>query len=285
MASTGPRPQRPEGRIIRFFHPDVHVEVRRLGAAGLDLLVLLVVQTWINDVFGVTHAGNGAALTPIGDGYAYLTGATTVDPLWLALLAVVLYSVQEALFGATWGKLVAGLRVIDQEGGRPTLGAVLVRNILRLVDYWPGLYAVGIVAAMLSPRRQRLGDRVAHTLVVRAESALLSHRTRPELRRAGLALAGVAALLVALCLWFSYYGRPPLVIQGLANTNAFPTSGGVASYVLGAPRWGQGVVTYPVTYITLRPRQHCTGQLALRWRGFLSLGGGWRLDGASVHCQ
>jgi uncharacterized RDD family membrane protein YckC len=46
------------------------------------------------------------------------------------------------------------------------LGASVVRNVLRLVD---GLffYLVGALFALASSRGQRLGDRAAHTLVVR----------------------------------------------------------------------------------------------------------------------
>src|SRR5207244_13536730 len=72
------------------------------------------------------------------------------------------------------GKLVAGVCVVDVDGRRPTIGAVLVRNILRLVDYWPLFYVVGIIAAMTSPSRQRLGDRVARTLVDRKSTRLNS---------------------------------------------------------------------------------------------------------------
>ena len=47
-----------------------------------------------------------------------------------------------------------------------TFGAALVRNLLRLVDAL-FFYLVGAIFALASPRGQRLGDRAAHTLVVR----------------------------------------------------------------------------------------------------------------------
>jgi hypothetical protein len=71
MASVDPHAQHREGRIIPFYRPDVHVEVRRLGAAALDLLILLVLQTWINDVFGVTRLTGGPPLHRAG--YLYVT--------------------------------------------------------------------------------------------------------------------------------------------------------------------------------------------------------------------
>lgn len=280
-----PRP--PDGRIIAFFHPDVHVEVRRIGAAGFDLLVLLVLQTWVNDVFGVTRVTGGSPTTPIGGGYAYFTSTTTVDLPWLALLALVVFGIQEALFGATWGKLLTGLRVVDAGGGRPTLTAVFVRNAVRLIDYWPGFYAIGIVAALLSPRRQRLGDRAARTLVVRAETAPLARRSPGELRVRSLGLAGGLLLFTAFCLGFSYIGRPPLVIAGMANTSMLPGSFGqaVASYRLGAAHWGNGAVTYPISYATVVGRKTCSGSITLRWHGFFAVGGGWKMAGGELHCR
>jgi uncharacterized RDD family membrane protein YckC len=284
MASVDPHAQHREGRIIPFYRPDVHVEVRRLGAAALDLLILLVLQTWINDVFGITRLTGGPPLHRAAGGYLYVTTVTTVDVPWLALLMVVYFSVQEALFGATWGKLVAGVCVVDVDGRRPTLGAVLVRNILRLVDYWPLCYVVGIIAAVTSPARQRLGDRVARTLVVRAESAVLAHRSRGEVRRRLAELACALTLFVALCLGFAYYGRPPLVIAGLANTHALFRGSSIGSYALGAPRWERGTVTYPIRYETLDGHTYCSGSVTLRWAGFFAIGGGWVLDHSQSRC-
>jgi uncharacterized RDD family membrane protein YckC len=284
MASVDPHAQHREGRIIPFYRPDVHVEVRRLGAAAIDLLILLVLQTWINDVFGVTRLTGGPPLHQAGGGYLYVTTVTTVDVSWLALLMVVFFSVQEALFGATWGKLVAGVCVVDVDGRRPTLGAVLVRNILRLVDYWPLFYVAGIIAALGSPSRQRLGDRVARTLVVRAESAVLAHRSRGEVRRRLAVLACALTLFVAFCLGFAYYGRPPLVIAGLARTYALFRGSGIGSYALGAPHWARGTVTYPIRYETLDGHTHCSGSITLRWAGFFAIGGGWVLDHSHSRC-
>lgn len=69
--------------------------------------------------------------------------------------------------GRTPGKRVARIRVIHQSGRGINFVEALARNLVRFVDYLPGLYAVGIMAIFLSRRNQRLGDMVAGTLVVR----------------------------------------------------------------------------------------------------------------------
>jgi uncharacterized RDD family membrane protein YckC len=68
--------------------------------------------------------------------------------------------------GRTPGKRLVGLRVIRADGGPVGLGESLARNLLRAVEVPLG-YAPAVLAVGLGPRRQRLGDLVAGTLVVR----------------------------------------------------------------------------------------------------------------------
>lgn len=70
-----------------------------------------------------------------------------------------------ALKGRTPGKRAAGIRVVTTEGQTPDASALLVRNIFRLIDSLPIMYAVGIVCVMLSPRQVRIGDMAAGTLL------------------------------------------------------------------------------------------------------------------------
>ncbi len=76
-----------------------------------------------------------------------------------------------AIFEAVWngqtpGKRVVRIRVI-KETGRPIAPAESVaRNLMRIVDELPALYAVGIISVLVSRQSKRLGDYVAGTLVV-----------------------------------------------------------------------------------------------------------------------
>jgi len=70
--------------------------------------------------------------------------------------------------GQTVGKRRAGLRVIGPDGEPARFTAVLIRNLVRLVDFLPGWYALGVVMMFLTPSSQRLGDLAAGTYVVRA---------------------------------------------------------------------------------------------------------------------
>ena len=68
--------------------------------------------------------------------------------------------------GQTVGKKMLRLRVMDEQGLRLQFSQVVIRNLLRFIDSLPGFYLVGGVAAVISPRSQRLGDIAANTIVV-----------------------------------------------------------------------------------------------------------------------
>lgn len=74
----------------------------------------------------------------------------------------------EALAAATVGKMVMRLQVAKVNGQPYGLGAVLARNLLRVVDgFLYPFYIVGIIAIAVSEKKQRIGDLAAGTLVVK----------------------------------------------------------------------------------------------------------------------
>jgi len=92
----------------------------------------------------------------------------------IAILIFIAFTIQFgyfALFETLWngqtpGKRWTHLRVI-QDSGRPinTYDATL-RNLLRIVDSLPSLYAIGVVTMLISPENKRVGDYAAGTVVV-----------------------------------------------------------------------------------------------------------------------
>ena len=76
-----------------------------------------------------------------------------------------------ALFEAYWhgqtpGKRAMKVRVIKDSGRQITLFEALARNLMRVIDYLPSLYLVGVITMLCNKRNQRLGDLVAGTIVV-----------------------------------------------------------------------------------------------------------------------
>jgi uncharacterized RDD family membrane protein YckC len=77
--------------------------------------------------------------------------------------------------GQTPGKRLIGIRVIKQGGYALNFLDVLLRNLMRIVDFLPAFYGVGVVSLMATSRCQRLGDVVAGTLVVQQEALSTSN--------------------------------------------------------------------------------------------------------------
>jgi uncharacterized RDD family membrane protein YckC len=69
--------------------------------------------------------------------------------------------------GRTPGKRLTGLRVVRTGGGPVDLVTSAIRNVLRILDFMPGFYALGMVSVLFTQRNQRIGDLAAGTLVVR----------------------------------------------------------------------------------------------------------------------
>lgn len=107
----------------------------------------------------------------IQTGNGQLSFSLTGAPFLLDLAVWIGYfTLFEALLGATPGKLLVGIRVVRSDGSRLDAGSALVRNVLRIVDVIPFVipYLVAAVAVWNSPTRQRVGDRVARTVVIQA---------------------------------------------------------------------------------------------------------------------
>ena len=69
--------------------------------------------------------------------------------------------------GKTIGKHLVGIRVVSVDGEQVGLGAALARNVFAGIDA-AFFYLVGLASISMSPERQRVGDRIAGTVVVRA---------------------------------------------------------------------------------------------------------------------
>lgn len=134
---------------------------RRVIALIFDTLLLVI-------AFGV--AGMWAAVRWGGvtaSGFNLTGGPALIVIGAVLLFAFLYYWLLEGLAGATLGKGIIGVRVRSVSGARCSLGASLVRNLLRIIDSF-FVYLVGFLVAIFSKKRQRIGDHLAHTVVIEA---------------------------------------------------------------------------------------------------------------------
>jgi uncharacterized RDD family membrane protein YckC len=101
------------------------------------------------------------------------------SPLWFGLVvtpALVIYFLyhlvlEPALGGNTPGKRMAGVRLVTRDGAAPGVGALLVRNVFRLIDSLPVCYGLGLALVVLTREQVRCGDMAAGTLLVYEHAA------------------------------------------------------------------------------------------------------------------
>ena len=99
-------------------------------------------------------------------------GVHWVTAVILAVVITLLWGGYFMLFewlmrGQTPGKKAMKIRVIRDDGTPATIHEVLVRNVLRLVDFLPFSYGVGAIVMFANRLSKRLGDIAAGTIVIK----------------------------------------------------------------------------------------------------------------------
>lgn len=145
--------------------------LRRLGALLVDLLLTIALACVV--YFAAT---GDVALRFFMHRFDAIEAGGVGDPLFLSLsedvqLAFAMvwtgyFAISEAAFGASIGKRLFRLRVVGTDGRKIAPGQALVRSMLHTFDFFLNAGLLGATVALLTRRRQRLGDLVARTVVV-----------------------------------------------------------------------------------------------------------------------
>ena len=131
------------------------VVVDMLAQIGILVTVLIALAFW--------NAAMGSLFGAFGSAWA------------IALFVILFFVVFVGWFivfetwwsGRTPGKRALGLRVV-RDGGFPIdAGAAVIRNLVRIVEFSFGFYALSAISALISKENKRLGDLAAGTIVVR----------------------------------------------------------------------------------------------------------------------
>lgn len=136
-----------------------------LRMAGPYVRVLAYALDWLIRM-GIVIVG-GLVLSFVG----WIMGGNVSQGLYMLMMFFILffyYIVFEAgKRGASPGKRVMGLRVVDTSGAPISFGQAFLRNMLRFADGMPPVtYGFGLLSTLLTRRFQRLGDLLANTVVV-----------------------------------------------------------------------------------------------------------------------
>jgi uncharacterized membrane protein SpoIIM required for sporulation/uncharacterized RDD family membrane protein YckC len=145
---------------------DVALPVAGPGARSFAFLIdwairaILSVAWYVVAAVQYNHGWNIAApLSPGAAWFVYVVAPPAAiyflyHPIWEVLTR-----------GQTPGKRMAGVQIVSRDGGTPGVGALLARNVFRLIDSLPVAYAVGLVTTMITRNYVRIGDLAAGTVL------------------------------------------------------------------------------------------------------------------------
>lgn len=172
-----------EVRIETPEQVEVDLELAGLGsrflAQMLDWFIKILISVGIGFVLLIALTLLGAS--PDLERPAPLLVAGAVAVLYLLWLGYGIYF-ELRRNGQTPGKKAAGIRTV-MDGGGPLDGrAAAVRNLLAVADFLPLFHLLGSVLILLTPRRQRLGDLAAGTVVIRERVVGLDPDLGPRLK-------------------------------------------------------------------------------------------------------
>jgi uncharacterized RDD family membrane protein YckC len=146
------------------FHYELAGIGTRFVAALIDYLIIVTALLLLSCAFSFLQVGS--LLASGGESGTYLV---------LALMVIIFFVIFWGYFvifetlwsGQTPGKRLGRLRVIRQDGQPVHAGEVMIRNLVRIVDFLPGFYGVGLLVMFIDKEARRLGDMAAGTIVVR----------------------------------------------------------------------------------------------------------------------
>ncbi|MGZ7182288.1 MAG: RDD family protein [Halobacteriota archaeon] len=154
----------------------------RFAATVIDVLVLGIIS-WILVSIAIGAAfstaapiqpasqGNiNATIAQVNSTVQQVSGALSAGITAAAVITLIVwflyYTILEGRYGQTLGKYFCKIKVVKEDSGAPiSYTEAAIRTILRIID---GIiyYLIGALLIWTSEKRQRLGDRLAHTVVI-----------------------------------------------------------------------------------------------------------------------
>ncbi len=143
-----------------------HAATMQYQGVGIRFVAILIDTIVIAIVTGIVTALLNPSVSVIiaPNLLAFVVGAAS------AFITFFYFVLMEGAYGQTIGKMIVQIQVVQVTGTKISYGDAVVRTILRIIDAIPYFipYLLGAILIWTSDEKQRLGDRVARTVVVRA---------------------------------------------------------------------------------------------------------------------
>jgi uncharacterized RDD family membrane protein YckC len=153
---------------------EVELDLVALGGRSYAFIMdwhirVLAALAWF--LFGLLSLTGGFV---VQDSKVFSSGTSLFYLVLLPSLAIYfLYHpvLEIAMHGRTPGKRMAGIRIVAKDGRSASSGAILLRNVFRLIDSLPIFYVLGILVCLFNKQHLRIGDMAAGTILVYEEHA------------------------------------------------------------------------------------------------------------------
>ena len=151
---------------------------RRIGAFTLDSILISLGAHVVRELLRMTLFPELPGFMQIYETFMEQVNRGTFDARMQKLITIVTliyyavflvyFTLCELFFAATPGKKALGLTVVSVTGEKMSAQQVLIRNAIRLFDFYPSLffYAITLMIVSITRRQQRSGDLAARTMVV-----------------------------------------------------------------------------------------------------------------------
>ena len=134
--------------------------LQRVSAFLIDAMILMAVIL-PPVIIGISNYNNFS-----------VKGVISIDPRFIAILMLawssqlIYFTVCEWLWGQSLGKRILKIMVVSEEQTRCGFVQIFTRNVLRFIETFT-LYLMSIALVMGTMKKQRIGDMVAKTVVIR----------------------------------------------------------------------------------------------------------------------
>ena len=138
----------------------------RFVAILIDTIIIAIIGGILSIPFNAL-----AVITNSPSGTVTVSPASAVGGLVSLAVFVLYFTLLEGHYGQTVGKMAVKIKVVrEADGAQIDYSEAAVRTILRFLDLIPYIipYLLGATLIWSSDKKQRLGDRVARTVVVKA---------------------------------------------------------------------------------------------------------------------
>ncbi|MEJ2359813.1 MAG: RDD family protein [Gammaproteobacteria bacterium] len=166
---------------------DEHITITSVGGVEvkLDLVALggrsyaFVIDWHIRFLAALTYYLVGTYF--FSGGFHFVLGSLAKAQMTTYYFAIVLPAMliyflyhpvlEVTMQGHTPGKRMAGIRIVGKDGRSASAGALLLRNVFRLIDSLPIFYVLGIIVCLINKQHLRIGDMAAGTVLIYDEKA------------------------------------------------------------------------------------------------------------------